>query len=194
MRSDSDGDMSDQTVMVVRHGMGKGMGKGGKGAIAKMGFAHPSHRLALLSAQVSQTLPPYKIVQKMKADRIEETRRMLDDAKARIQVEVEEEMIRQEQLQVQDEQHQIHIAIAQAVASQSRINQKLSLYTSNPNTPSLVGSAVQPGGAKHPVINVGSNNVPKHSSPSLTSFSTGSQPMTGNLYLIDLCNNPCLCV
>jgi hypothetical protein len=170
MRSDSEGDTCDQTAMVVRHGMGKGMGKGGKGAIAKMGFAHPSHRLALLSAQVSQTLPPQKIAQKMKLDRIEEIRRIADDAKARVEAEVEEEATRQEQLQLQDKQHQIHIAVAQAAASQTRINQKLPLYTSPP-----LGIALQPGGLKQ-TLSGGSQNVVKHSSPGGSCYPTGSQP------------------
>jgi hypothetical protein len=167
--------MCDQTVMVVRHGMGKGMGKGGKGAIAKMGFAHPSHRLALLSAQVSQTLPPQKITQKMKLDRIEETRRIADDSKARVEAETEEEATRQEQLQLQDKQHQIHIAVAQAAASQTRINQKLPLYTSAPP-----GIVLQPGGLKQ-TMNDGSQNVLKPSSPAGSSHPTGagSQPGTG---------------
>ena len=110
-------------------GIGIGMGKGGKGSIASMGFAHPSHRLALLSSQVHQALPPSKIVLKIRSAREEELNQLAAAASIRDAAEKEAESIRQSHLQVIDREQQIAYAAAQSAASAARLLRQRPLYS-----------------------------------------------------------------
>lgn len=120
-------------------GIGIGMGKGGKGTIASMGFAHPSHRLALLSSQVHQALPPSKIVLKIRSAREEELNQLAAAASIRDAADKEAESIRQSHLQVIDREQQIAYAAAQSAASAARLLRQRPLY-------SLISQGMYQGG------------------------------------------------
>lgn len=110
-------------------GMGMGMGKGGKGSIASMGFAHPSHRLALLSGQVHQVLLPIKIAQKIRVAKEEEMVQIANAATAREGVDKELESARQGLLQVLDKEQQLAHAAAQSAASAARFMRLRPIYS-----------------------------------------------------------------
>ena len=110
-------------------GIGIGMGKGGKGSIASMGFSHPSHRLALLSGQAHQTLPPSKIALKMRTAREEEAAQATVAAAMRDVADKEAEAVRQGQLQVIDREQQVAHAAAQSAASAARLVRQRPIYS-----------------------------------------------------------------
>ena len=136
---ESDGDMSTGNgigKVVTSAGMGgkgmslgMGMGKGGKGSIASMGFAHPSHRLALLSGQVHQVLLPNKIAQKIRVAKEEERVQRANAATAREAVDKELESARQGLLQVLDKEQQLAHAAAQSAASAARFMRLRPIYS-----------------------------------------------------------------
>ena len=110
-------------------GIGIGMGKGGKGSIASMGFAHPSHRLALLSGHVHQVLLPNKIAQRIRTAKEEEMLQIANAAIAREAVDKELEIARQGLLQVLDKEQQIAHAAAQSAASAARFMRLRPIYS-----------------------------------------------------------------
>jgi hypothetical protein len=124
-------------------GIGIGMGKGGKGSIASMGFAHPSHRLALLSGQVHQALLPSKIAMKMRTARDEEAAQAAVTATMRDAADKEAEVLRQSQLQVIDREQQVAHAAAQTAASAARLVRQ---------RPISQGSALYQGGGYPGVV------------------------------------------
>lgn len=171
-------------------GMGKGMGigmvgKGGKGSIASMGFSHPSHRLALLSGQVHQTLPPNKIALKMRSTKEEETLSIAAAAGAREVLEREAEATRQLQLQALDREQQVVLAAAQTAALATRVIRQRPLFAPQTNVPftappgyELIGGGLGLGGGGAPT------GAETHRSlgNSPGTFILHSSPSTGHLH------------
>ena len=153
-------------------GIGIGMGKGGKGTIASMGFAHPSHRLALLSGQVHQALPPSKIVLKMRSAREEELIQLATAASIRDAADKEAESIRQSHLQVIDREQQIAYAAAQSAASAARLLRQRPLY-------SLISQGMYQGGGV--VGGMGSEVSPRIGAITAASIQQGQGPGQGPL-------------
>ena len=168
--SGSEGDLSSAvTPQILGIGMGKGMGmgKGGKGSISSMGFSHPSHRLALLSGQVHQILPPNKIAQKIRSNKEEEGILLANAVGAREVADEEAESSRQMQLQISDREQQTALLAAQTAASAVRSVRQRPLYTSQGNQGQGQGQGqypvAYPTGATGGVSTLGSLSVPDRS-------------------------------